>query len=135
MSTFCFLLTSCRLPADQRRHHCVARSSITWGLVADRCVDLATAAGSFPAIAAATTATTAATTNKSCVTQQLGVSLLELSLEQVLVLKPSAHIPSRRGMGREIKPITSELVTDLPTQLAWSPCHNLKCKQFTSSLL
>jgi len=65
-----------RVPADQRRHHCSTRSGVTWRLAAHQCVVMATAAGCFPATtatAAATATTTAAT--KSCLPQQLGVSI------------------------------------------------------------
>lgn len=61
-------LSSLRVPADQRGHHCFTRSGITWWLVANQCVHMATAAGCFSATPAtatttASTATTTATTN------------------------------------------------------------------------
>lgn len=58
------LLSSLRVSADECRHYCFTRSGITWRLVANQCVHMATAAGCFPATTttANTTTTAAATT-------------------------------------------------------------------------
>ena len=55
-------LSSLRVPVDERRHHCFTRSGLTWQLVANQCVHMATAATT------ATTTTTAATTANTTTT-------------------------------------------------------------------